>query len=125
MAYVIEYYYQTGNSFGSENLTEILEFEFDTYEIAEKAFNRIEEHWEWCYSVETQHIFKKEVKEPSWLTEIISTRKGKLDWFEKQHTVVIPVGDGTKTVQFSAPWCGYFERLLGIRILFKGKERTF
>ena len=103
--YQIEYEYNTGDSFGSSDETDILKITWESLDIAKKALKRIKEHYEWYEYENNNYRYNEEkVSKPSW-------HDLKYDLCLK-----LPLDNG-KEVQISAPWCGYFESLYGARII--------
>lgn len=112
--YKIKYFYETGNSFGREDCTEILELEWNDLEIARTALSYINEHWEFYseykrYSISDAERKKliRSVKDKPWFIE------GKYESFS---SLLLPTDEG-KDYMMSAPWCGYFETLYGAEIV--------
>ncbi len=62
--YKIEYSYSTGDSFGSRDEVDILEYNWDTLELAKEALQRIKEHYVWYESLEGYDHNK--VEKPKW-----------------------------------------------------------
>ncbi len=105
MTYEIEVTYQTGDTFGSEDVTERVGMEWNTLEKAQAALKRIEEHYRWYASQHQRRWVKREeVKRPEWHT------------FEHDFAMSLVNNDGKETA-FYPPWCGYFERLHGAKIV--------
>ena len=113
--YKIKYSYRTGDSFGSEDREEILEYEWEDIELAKEALKRIEEHYRWYESVSSSYSFSpKTIERPEW-------HKNELDdkgYHETtiQNMIVLNMDNGKK-VQFWCPWCGYFESLYGCELV--------
>jgi hypothetical protein len=109
--HVIEYNYDTGNSFGTETgLIGFLELEWGSKEIAKENLKRIEEHYKW-YSSKNSWRNQK--------VEDVSDR----DWFVKEYDfcLVLKTDEGNDW-QISAPWCGYFESLNYATIIQKEED---
>jgi hypothetical protein len=104
MSYKIVADYSTGDSNGSRDETRTLEMSWGSLEVAKEALERIEEHYRWY---EDQHGWdrgSKNAKKPHWAAGL----------YESQ--VIVHLDNGNE-VTFNAPWCGYFERLYGCRII--------
>lgn len=105
--YKIEYDYYTGDSFGTEDRTSTLEFEWELVDKANEALKRIEEHWRWYDENCRHHYYSREdvvtYPEPAW-------HKGLYESIIKLEL------DNGEEVEFWAPWCGYFEGLYGAEI---------
>jgi len=112
--YRIKYDYRTGDSFGSEDCTDLLEFEWEDYKYAKESLNRIKEHYEWYKSKDS--YFKDEKPKPEW-------HKVKLpdDMKDHEHYLINLRINDTEEVQFWCPWCGYFESLYGAEIVTDDK----
>lgn len=107
LIYKIKYFYQTGDSFNTYDSEDVLEMAWKNLDNAKSALRRIKEHYDW-YKYENReswHKYDKEVEEPKW-------HKG-----EKYDMTIKVMLDNGKEVKFSAPWCGYFERLHNAEII--------
>lgn len=107
LLYKIQYKYQTGDSFKTYDDEGVLEMQWKNLDNAKKALQRIKEHYAW-YKYENRQSwdkYDKEVVEPDW-------HKG-----EKYEFTLKLMLDNGKEVMFSAPWCGYFERLHSAEII--------
>jgi hypothetical protein len=113
--YCIEYSYQTGDSFHTEDRRDTLEYEWHDYDIAKEALTRINEHYKWYEGKERSYAPK--VKKPKW--HKINTESMK--WFheDSMHNLINLRMDDGQEVQFWPPWCGYFESLYGAEIVLK------
>lgn len=150
MNYKIEYRYQTGNSFGHETLSEVLDFEWEIFHNAKENLQRIKEHYD-MYSA-LSDVGKYSWQKFKTREEVLKLYEDK-DWYavselkawypdtngnlfridpserhEKDKIVYLPDFDIVQNclrlkldngnfVQFWAPWCGYFERLFGAKII--------
>jgi hypothetical protein len=114
--YKIKCSYKTGDSFRSEDAQRELEMEWESLANAKAALKRIEEHYRW-YEQENdsyrQHRNEEPIPEPEW-------HKG-----EKYDFIVKLLLDNGNEVQFSAPWCGYFESLYGAEIVVSNDGMSF
>lgn len=106
LLYKIQYKYQTGDSFKTYDSEGVLEMQWKNLDNALIALKRIKEHYNW-YKYENRQSWsdEKEVPEPDW-------HKGE----KYQFTLKVKLDNG-KEVMFSAPWCGYFERLHSAEII--------
>ena len=110
--YRIQYQYQTGDSFHTEDREDILEYEWLDLDIAKECLRRIKEHYLWYESLENSYSFRDPVSKPVWHNVKIQ-RLGD----RNEHCLInLPVDNG-KEIQFWPPWCGYFERLYGAEII--------
>lgn len=106
MIYKIKYSYETGDSFGRQDTEGELEMEWENLDNAKIALKRIQEHYKWYEDHNRSYRYGKEkpVEEPAW-------HKGE----QYDFTLKVKLDNGNE-VQFSAPWCGYFERLYSAEI---------
>lgn len=100
MKYELIIYYSTGDSNGSHDEESQLEGTWENPEIIKLNIERIKEHYKW-YKAENEN-FGAKVKEPEWHVGM------------SEFSVELLLDDNTKYKQ-SAFWCGYFERLYGIK----------
>jgi hypothetical protein len=111
--YKIKYSYRTGDSFHTEDLEDILEYDWDDLEFAKESLKRIKEHYAW-YSYKTNYYSKMdEVAKPEWHNVNYSH-------VSDEHYLMNIRMDNGKEVQFWPPWCGYFETLYGAEITIEG-----
>jgi hypothetical protein len=110
--YKIKVEYETGDSFGRQDTSTILEMEWKTLAFAKVALARIREHYDWYSYQNCYRRFGRDKgpAEPEW-------HKG-LDCSES----LILVLDNGNEVKFWPPWCGYFERLYGASIILPEEE---
>lgn len=115
--YKIKYHYQTGNSFGSEEREDILEYEWKDLDVAKECLKRIKEHYRWYQSHENRYSFRnEEVVKPAWHNIDMGKRMIKSD---EHYLMNMPMDNGNE-IQFWPPWCGYFEHLYGAEIIIEG-----
>lgn len=112
MPYQIKVEYETGNSFGREDTSVVLEMKWKTLGFAKTALQRIREHYEWYSYHDRRRTFgvKKPPLEPEW-------HKGL-----KSPESLLLVLDNGEVVKFWAPWCGFFERLYGASIVLPEED---
>lgn len=123
MRYKIEYNYYTGNSFGSEDSTGVLELEWEDLQVVKDNLKRIQEHWKYYSAKEDLKSFYGRNKEN--LNIVENVEKSQPDWYVKpegdndnhNHYCIILYTDNGKPWQFWCPWCGYFEGLYGAKII--------
>lgn len=115
MFYQIKYDYETGNSFGREDIYgEVLsEFKWKDLSIVKENLQRIKEHYLWYkeYRRYEYRYIKEEPTPPTWRKVTALYSDGYID-----SSVINLKVDNGKEVQFWAPWCGYFETLYGAEI---------
>jgi hypothetical protein len=114
MVYQIEYFYKTGDSVRSENLTERLEAKWTNLDVAKDNLRRIREHYQYYTSNHVHCYYRK-----------IDLKKSNLeasakDWFVKEYDfcLILKTDEG-RPLQISAPWCGYFESLFNAKIVLE------
>jgi hypothetical protein len=99
--------YETGDSYSHQDVTEILEMEWQNLEIAKENLRRIKEHYLW-YDYKNSFSWRREsleaVPQPVW-------HNGK-----NENVIIIKLDDGSD-FQMGAFWCGYFETLHGASII--------
>lgn len=122
MKYQIQYFYQTGNSFGSEDAVGILELEWDSLDIAKENLRRIKEHYTMVNEIDSAKWEIRMNKRKSSYTDIASQYQDH-DWFAKHNdrnmweNCIVLYTDAGNPFQFWCPWCGYFERLHSAKII--------
>ena len=116
MKHKIKYFYQTGDSFHTEDAKDVLEIEWDDLSVAKESLKRIKEHYKWYQSLE--HSWEDELPEPNWFNV---TEKDEL---MRKYLINLPLDNG-KEYQFHAPWCGYFETLYGAEIISEDDDMKF
>lgn len=125
MAYHIKCSYQTGDSFETEDAEVVLQMKWESLEAAKAALKRIEEHWRWYEYEEKRWCWesrnKEAPKQPKWHKELRQQWDGR----PVSPAVLAVLLDNGKSVQFPAPWCGYFERLYGAKIITSDDDMSF
>jgi hypothetical protein len=106
VVYQIKYSYQTGNSFGSEDMDGILEYEWEDLNNAKDALKRINQHYKWYQG--QRYSYMEKTPKPKWLK--ISGQ------YMSDECINLKMDNG-KEIQFWCPWCGYFESLYGAEII--------
>ena len=107
--YKIKYTYTTGDSFHTRQEEDVLPYEWKDIKEAERSMKRIEEHFRfykensWCYGPNSKIEF------PDWWDCDYT------DTYSKLHLINLEVQG--KKIQFSPPWCGYFEHLDSIELV--------
>jgi hypothetical protein len=104
--YKIKIYYQTGNSFGSEDTSDYIELTWKNLDIAKENLDYIKEHYE-MYSDLNGYSYRKKRSND----ETIELYKDK-PWFVAEYDFCLKLKtDDGQFMQISAFWCGYFEAL--------------
>ena len=119
MKYKIKVFYETGNSFNSYDVSEILDVEYTDLELAKESLKRIKEHYQW-YEYEDAPSYRRgeKVKRPKWWS-------CKTDSPSQKHCLINLPTDSGKDFQMWAPWCGYFETLHGAKIMIDDVDLSF
>ena len=108
---LIEIYYQTGDSFSSEDITDYIEHEWSNLEMAKKCIKRIKNNNE--FYLEHQNQYRKPTAN---LPEGVV-------WDEQYRMIMLELlDDNGKPFLHSAFWQGYFEKLHHAKITFKEDE---
>lgn len=114
--YQIEVHYSTGDSFGRQETSRVLEMKWKDLDKAKAALKRIKEHYLW-YDYENSNFYfgedGEEPVEPEW-------HKG----MEYDYCLKVELDNGNE-VEFSAPWCGYFETLHSAEITSFDEDMPF
>ena len=111
--YKIEVFYQTGDSWTTEDVSKVLEMSWTNLDNAKKALQRIKEHYAWYrYVNDPPHMSRDKATEPNW-------HKG-----QEYDFVISLTLDNKKDVTFIAPWCGFFEKLHRAKILLPSDSDT-
>ena len=141
--YKIKINYRTGNSFGSHNESDILEIDWDSFDVAKENLKAIKDHYtkvykeiassysdrkdnqEICKKYENEWWFVKSLKPYSISQDNAISEDQKIrfkdDWEDRYDTdmasecIKLKTDDGN-VMQMSCFWCGYFETLLGAKI---------
>jgi hypothetical protein len=111
--YKIKYSYRTGDSFHTEELENILEYEWEDLDIAKDSLKRIKEHYKWYEGIESHSRFSEKIPKPDW-------HNVNSEHVSSEHYLLNIKMDNGKEVQFWPPWCGYFEALYGAEIISEG-----
>lgn len=120
MKFQIKVYYTTGDSFGTANEYEILDYEWDNDEIASENAKAIIEHYE-AYACENGKWTAKSKKdigdytEKWWYVKPYGSENG---YPEIDPSMNLKLNDGTLTL-YRCPWCGYFESLISVEVVIK------
>lgn len=123
MKYQIEISYRTGDSFGSEDREQIIDFEWNL-ETAIENLKRIKEHYDMYqktgrnYHMPFEKI-KKEYGDKPWFVDVSKDKKCKTDsHFMCGYSLNLLNDDGGQ-FRYSTFWTGYFEHLYGASIVPK------
>lgn len=116
--YTIDYSYKTGDSFNTYIENETLECSWTDFDVIKENLKRIKEQYEW-YKYNNRHRFSDDpiIKRPSWLPP-----KSELGRYENEKYILILKMDNGNDWKISAPWCGYFEKLLSAKIVMDDND---
>lgn len=117
--YQIKIYYSTGNSFGSEDTSDVLAPIWENKKLAQKALQSLKEHYTLYHEKEAysfrasrsdEEIFE-EVRTKDWYGNF-----GHNDRFYKEKNgwhffLGVELDDGSYINMSPSQWCGYFETL--------------
>tara|TARA_Y100000766_G_C18662238_1_gene485774 strand:+ start:122 stop:505 length:384 start_codon:yes stop_codon:yes gene_type:complete len=121
--YTILIKYQTGNSFHTGVEEETIGMLWKNVSFAEKAYRSIIEHYknykESGSTIRGRNFDVENIKNKEWFLED-PQRTNKWEDFWKFHINVKKDDNTDQTI--SAFWCGYFEKLIEIRIVSEEKE---
>lgn len=114
MPYKIKVEYRTGDSFGYEDTSIVLDYIWTNIDIAKENLERIKKHYQWSVS---------EFNNREWFLKNVPDFIENKDWEKKNwghskyvYTVPLKLDDGQEK-DFSAVWTGYFEHLYGASII--------
>jgi hypothetical protein len=116
--YQIQVTYQTGNSFSSEEVTELWGPTYSNEDVAKRNLQRIKEHYE------LYMLHNKDWNADKTQLKVALKKASHKDWFAgegKSHqyweySLKLELEDGTFRKQ-SVHWCGYFESLWNAEIV--------
>ena len=120
MKFQIKAWYTTGDSFGTRNDYEILDYEWNNEEIACENARAIIEHYE-AYAFENGKWTAKSKKDIGdytkkwWYVKPYGSENG---YPEIEPSMNLKLNDGTLTL-YRCPWCGYFESLTSVEVVIK------
>lgn len=113
--YRIKISYKTGNSFGSEDKEDFLDYTWTNIEMAKKSLERIKNHYE--FYMEQSNVYEKpEGKLPEGVV-----------WDTKYRAINLELlDDNGKPYPIYPFWIGYFEKLYSAEIIIglKGLKYT-
>ena len=113
MKLIIKAEYVTGDSFGHEDATEILDYDWTDEEVALENVKAILEH----YKTYSDNEFGGDV-DPSFVDKWWYVKpESKYDGIINGRVRLIN-GNGDYFI-YVCPWCGYFERLDSVEVTFK------
>jgi len=104
MHYTIEVNYQTGNSFGTEECTEILDRVWHNLEMCEKSLERINNHYKY-YEKHSDMWSNPKGKKPEGVV-----------WDDKYRMIMLELlDDDGKPFLYHPDWCGYLKVCIMLR----------
>lgn len=117
--YSIELTYTTGNTFGSDEVQRILDYEWDTEEKAINEMNKIRDHW--IYNKKLSSTHKQDEK------KLLKTKAFMKEWFkpgESDYILILKDNDGNN-IELYANWLGYFETLHSTKVINTNQKETY
>lgn len=123
MKFQIRVDYHTGDSFNTYDDHEILDYDWESEEIASENARAIIEHYE-AYACENGKWTAKSKKEIGdyakkwWYVKPYGSENG---YPEIDPSMNLKLSDGT-LVPFRCPWCGYFESLTSVEVVIKAMK---
>lgn len=134
--YTIEVTYKTGDSFGSEIVTDVIGLSWDDPKHAIEALKILEDHYKIyqeaeSYSGRKHEELLKYVQTKDWFKEAI---KGKVfpgyvkpteDINDALCYCCVKDGKGEWVPLGISMWCGYFESLISAKVVFESYEVKF
>lgn len=132
MKYKIKIDYVTGNSFGSEDTSSIIELEWNDLEVAKANLKRIQDHWAyytakegrrwWSREKEAKELITKvELEKPDWLV----TKYHDATFKGSHHCLIKLYADNGNVFQTWPPYVGYFESLTSAEIVSEDSDMKF
>jgi len=123
MTYRIRYSYSTGNSFGVHDEESVLELTWENKNAARRALADIKEHYEYYRAL--HQTYPRLTKKEREVIEIAARSKSWfIDGYLSEYSLIIK-SDSGRDFQFSAPWCGFFERLYECQIIDDDPRDSF
>ena len=121
MKFQIRVDYRTGDSYNTYDDHEILDYDWESEEIASENAKAIIEHYEAyaCENGKWTARTKKDVgdyTEKAWYVKPYGAEKYNYPTIDA--TMNLKLNDGTLT-PFRCPWCGYFESLISVEVVIK------
>lgn len=134
MKHQIKIFYTTGDSFHSEDTSNILELDWDNLDVAKENLKRIKEHYI-CYKVDTDYGGKNGwfYKSLSPEEKLMYDKRTEQSWYctyngygsnskDGYHYSVKLKTDNGNDFQISSFWIGYFEHLNSAEIISKDND---
>jgi len=150
--YKIKINYKTGNSFESHNESDVLEIDWDNFDVAKENLKAIKDHYinvykeiEGSYSAQKDNqSVCKQYQNEWWFVKVLKPyciskddaisenqkEKYKNDWENRFDTSIasrcmkLKTDDGS-LMQMQCFWCGYFETLHGAKIEVDESDTEF
>lgn len=128
MPYTIEYTYVTGDSYNSYEKIGVLEVEWETVELAKANLQRIKEHYKWykfcCENMRDLSLGRIDVTDEDFVPIPFWHFAKSMSYKEiakkiAYYSINLKLDNGNE-FQFNCPWTGYFERLIGAKVITVG-----
>ena len=121
MKFQIKVSYTTGDSYGTENTYDILDYEWENEKVAIENAEAIIQHYN-AYQQENDGRwvvkYDQDYMKKWWYDEPTRLESG---WPNIDASMLIKLDDGT-LVRYHCPWCGYFEHLNEVEIVIKAMK---
>ena len=120
--YTIEVNYGTGNSFGSEDVTENVNLVWASKDLARKALKCLSEHYKVYsssgYSRLSREQQQKQLSQYSWYKPDLLSYQSVWEF-----SCFVELDDGSFRTLNVSSWCGYFETLYSAKVvLYSGED---
>ena len=113
MKLIIKAEYVTGDSFGSREASEVLDYDWTDDEVVLKNAKAILEHYKAYRDSEFNEDIDPSIVEKWWYVKPESKYDGIINGRVKL------IGNNGEHFIYVCPWCGYFEHLESVEVTFK------
>lgn len=126
MKYEIQIEYQTGNSFGRSDETDVIDgISWDNLDIAKENLKRIEEHYRWINSYD--YYMDEDLPVPKFIEDFWKGKalnsNGSVSFDAECYVPFLT--DDRQNFKCYAFWCGYFEKLYSGKIIYRESDMEF
>lgn len=121
MPYFLKVHYQTGDSFGSETTTDLLEWDWKDYDIAVENANRIQEHYKMFTETSLYGESSYEKMEKKWGEKRWFRRSEEINFHSASNSafsINLIDDNGNDFAYSTGMWCGYFEHRFEVEVVF-------
>lgn len=128
--YRIQVCYETGNSFGSNTETDLIEFSWTDLTVAKENLVRIKEHYSYYCDRNKNYLkgkteeSKKSAQKTSWYVhhQVGTNKYDVLSTEHYDYVFYLKLDNGSEHPFCASMWCGYFERLISAEIIHDPEE---